>query len=391
MVKALYILVVILAVVSSVCAQGYSEENDFVTTKSGLKYKITKQGKGECPKAGDRVWVHFIGKLTNDSIFDNTLETGSRNFYLGQGQLIKAWEEGLKLIKPGGAIVLIVPPKLGYGAKEYNGVKPNSILIYEISLIQVDRGETIKPFKTNGLELVKSKSKFKYYVVEKGQGKQVNKGDNAYVHYTGFLNDGSIFDSSHKKGKAVRITVGGGQVFKGWDMGLELMTEGSKFRFVFPAKLAYGKKGFKNIVPPNATITMDIELIEITPEIHVAKWNATEKDTIETESGLKYIVFNEGVGEFINTDEVVEVHYSGYFLNGDLFDSSVKREEPIKFPVGAGVVIDGWDEGVKLMKKSAKFQFIIPAHLAYGEDGAPPQIPSDTPLIFDIEVVSIMK
>ncbi len=389
--KILILFCLLLACVNFSNAQNYIEEPDFTTTESGLKYKITKQGKGEFPKSGDRVWVHYVGRLTNDSVFENTMETGTRDFYLGQGHLIKAWEEGLTLVKQGGAIVMIVPPELAYGNLEYKGVKPNSTLIYEVSLVQIDRGESIKPYEIKGLQINKSKSKFKYYVVEKGNGELLKKGDNAYVHYTGFLSDGSIFDSSHKKGKAVRITVGGGQVFKGWDLGLQLMAEGSKYRFVFPAKLAYGKKGFKNIVPPHETITMDVEIVKITPEIPVVKWDASASDTLETDSGLKYIVFNSGAGEFISNEEVVEVHYSGYFLNGELFDSSVKREEPIKFPIGAGVVIDGWDEGLKLMKKGAKFQFIIPAHLAYGEEGAPPQIPSNATIIFDIEVISIMK
>lgn len=391
MIRIFYTFILVVAAFGFLNAQSHSN-NDFITTNSGLKYKITKQGKGEFPKAGDRVWVHFIGKLANDSVFDNTLETGSRDFYLGQGQLIKAWEEGLKLVRQGGAIVMIVPPELGYGNIEYNGVKPNSTLIYEVSLIQIDRGESIEAFDIDGLELKKTKSKFKYYIVEKGDSaKPIKKGDNAYVHYTGFLNDGSIFDSSHKKGKPVRITVGGGQVFKGWDLGLQLMNEGGKYRFIFPAKLAYGKKGFKNIIPPNATITLDVELVKITPEIKVEKWEAADKEILETESGLRYIVFNPGSGDFVQKDGVVEVHYSGYFMNGKLFDSSVKREEPIKFPVGAGVVIDGWDEGLQLMKKGAKFQFIIPAHLAYGEEGAPPQIPPNSTLIFDIEIINIIQ
>jgi len=74
-----------------------------------------------------------------------------------------------------------------------------------------------------------------------------------------------------------------------------------------------------------------------------------------------------------------------------LFDSSVKRLEPIRFPVGVGSVIDGWDEGLQLMRKGSKFQLLIPSYLGYGSEGAPPQIPADTDLIFDIEVLDVIQ
>lgn len=372
-------------------AQINQNDPDLIQTQSGLKYKITKQGAGNFPKSGDRVWVHYYAKFLNDSIYDSTVDKGPIDVRLGHGQLIKGWEEGLKLLKPGGAMLLIVPPELGYGDKVQENIPPNSTLVFEIALLQVNSGSAIKPFNTEGVVEQKGKKKLRYYVIKDGEGPNAKFGDNAYIHFTGYLPDSTIFDSSHKNGKPVRITVGLNQVVEGLDMGLLFMKKGSKIRLKIPSKIAYGKEGLNNIVPPNSKITLDLEMVDLIPPDPVKMWDVSGKQIIETASGLKYIVVRQGDNVEINNNEMVVVHYSGYFANGKIFDSSVKRFEPLKFPVGAGVVIDGWDEGVKLMTKGAKFQFIVPSNLGYGKDGAPPAIPPNTDLIFDIEVLDVIK
>jgi peptidylprolyl isomerase len=371
-------------------AQADEWSSGFTQSSSGLKYKIMKQGIGDFPRSGDKVWIHFAGFLANDSIFENTMNKGPMDLFLGKGQLIKGWEEGLQLIKPGGTILLIVPPELAYGAMDHPFIPKNSTLRFEISLLQIDKGTPIELFSLDGLKLQKAKKNLRYYLVEEGTGTYAQKGDNAYVHYTAYLGDGTIFDSSHKNGEAVRITVGINQVIAGWDMGLELMQKGSKIHLVIPPKLAYGKLGYKNLVPANATIHLDLEMVDLVSPKPVVMWNNAGKPVKETLSGLKYVVFEAGTGELIENEDVVEVHYSGYFTNGELFDSSVKRFEPIRFPVGIGAVIDAWDEGLLLMRKGSKFQLLVPSHLAYGEAGAPPQIPANSDLIFDIEVLDII-
>jgi len=372
-------------------AQSYLSDTTFTSTETGLKYKIIKKGEGEYPKDGDRVWVHYNAKFINDSIYDSTSDKGPIDAYLGRGQLIKGWEEGLKLIKPKGSIILIVPPELAYGNKKQKGIPENSILVFEIALLQVDKGNSIKPFSVEDKKIRKGKKKLKYYIVKEGEGENANYGDNVYINYTGYLPDGTIFDSSYKKNKPVKITVGRNQVFKGLDMGLLLMNKGCKIKLIIPSGLAYGEKGLGNIVPPNTDITVDVELVDLKPYNPVSKWKILNKDTIETITGLKYIIVEEGDGDFIKNNDIVEVYYSGYFIDGELFDSSVEREESLKFPVGADAVIDGWDEGIKFIKKGGKIQLIIPSKLAYGTDGIPSVIPPDTDLIFDIEVVNVIK
>ena len=116
----------------------------------------------------------------------------------------------------------------------------------------------------------------------------------------------------------------------------------------------------------------------------------TEKDnTITTPSGLKYIDIQEGTGPHPVAGKTVVVHYTGTLENGTKFDSSVDRKDPFRFPIGQGVVIKGWDEGVMSMKVGGKRKLIIPADLGYGSRAIPGVIPANSTLLFDVELIAI--
>lgn len=113
----------------------------------------------------------------------------------------------------------------------------------------------------------------------------------------------------------------------------------------------------------------------------------TYPDAIATPSGLYYTLQNEGEGGKPAKGQNVSVHYTGMLTDGNVFDSSHKRNQPISFPLGLGRVIKGWDEGIALLGKGGKAKLIIPYFLAYGEQGRPPVIPAKATLIFDVELV----
>jgi FKBP-type peptidyl-prolyl cis-trans isomerase len=109
---------------------------------------------------------------------------------------------------------------------------------------------------------------------------------------------------------------------------------------------------------------------------------------VTLESGLQYKIIKAGEGASPKADSTVQVHYRGTLLDGTEFDSSYKRGEPASFPVNG--VIAGWTEALQLMKEGAKWQLVIPAKLAYAERGAPPMIPPNATLIFDVELLKIL-
>jgi FKBP-type peptidyl-prolyl isomerase-like protein len=110
---------------------------------------------------------------------------------------------------------------------------------------------------------------------------------------------------------------------------------------------------------------------------------------IATASGLKYVDVVEGTGATPQKGQTVTVHYTGTLENGKKFDSSVDRGQPYEFRLGEGSVIKGWDEGLATMKVGGKRKLIIPPVLGYGQRGSPPNIPPNSILLFDVELLSV--
>ena len=109
----------------------------------------------------------------------------------------------------------------------------------------------------------KTESGLRYKFDEKGSGKQAEKGKTVSVHYKGMLTDGTVFDSSYKRNQPIEFPLGKGHVIAGWDEGISLMKEGDKARLVIPSHLGYGSNGAGGVIPPNATLVFDVELVKV--------------------------------------------------------------------------------------------------------------------------------
>ena len=109
----------------------------------------------------------------------------------------------------------------------------------------------------------------------------------------------------------------------------------------------------------------------------------------KTESGLRYKLIQTGSGKQAEAGKTVSVHYEGSLENGKVFDSSYPRKKPIEFRLGQGQVIEGWDEGIALLKVGDKARFVIPSYLGYGSSGAGSIIPPDATLVFDVELMDV--
>lgn len=235
----------------------------FTISPSGLKYKIHQQGTGKKPKAGDRVEVHYTGKLTNDTVFDSSIPRGEPlPFYIGKNMVIKGWDEGISMLNEGGKAQLVIPPYLGYGQRAMGKIPANSTLIFDVELVKVVPKVTPVPFDTKGKDTIKLASGLKYIIVEEGKGRIPFSGANVTAHYTGYLEDGKIFDSSVERGQPFKFPVGKGKVIKAWDEAFSILKTGTKARLLVPSKLGYNERGFGKLIPPNSNLIFDIELIE---------------------------------------------------------------------------------------------------------------------------------
>lgn len=109
----------------------------------------------------------------------------------------------------------------------------------------------------------KTDSGLRYKMINKGEGKKAEAGKTVAVHYEGSLENGKVFDSSYPRKKPIEFRLGQGQVIEGWDEGIALLQVGDKARFVIPSDLAYGAAGAGGVIPPNATLIFDVELMEV--------------------------------------------------------------------------------------------------------------------------------
>ncbi len=132
-----------------------------------------------------------------------------------------------------------------------------------------------------------------------------------------------------------------------------------------------------------------IAIVVLTLAVGVGGSMAESNQEVTTPSGLKYVDQTVGTGDVAVVGKNVSVHYTGWLENGKKFDSSVDRGQPFSFPLGAGRVIKGWDEGVQGMKVGGKRKLTIPSDLGYGSRGAGGVIPPNATLIFDVELLGV--
>ena len=240
-------------------------------------------------------------------------------------------------------------------------------------------------------DMTATDSGLQYVIETEGSGATPQAGDVVQVHYEGKLADGAIFDSSYERDEPIAFPLGQGLVIPGWDEGISLLSVGSKAKLIVPPELAYGEFGAVGVIPPNATLYFEVELVDILPGSPEAPVAVADNDFITTASGLKYYELAAGDGPTPEPGQLVAVHYTGWLEDGTKFDSSLDWGQPFIFPLGEQVVIPGWDEAVSTMKVGAQRQLVVPPELAFGEAGIDGLIPPNSILIFEVELVDIQQ
>lgn len=247
-------------------------------------------------------------------------------------------------------------------------------------------------------EFTKTNDDILYKIIKKGSKNKALRGDDLTVHYSGYLRNGKNvgvkFDSSFDRNSPFNFKLGTGQVISGWDIMLADMQVGETRVVILPAKFAYGNRATGNI-PANSSLIFEITLIKATPKETSIKPSdiLTLSEFTKTNNGIMYKIVKKGTGEKPLKGEALVVNYSGYLLVdgkkvGLKFDSSLDRNTPFSFKLGAGQVIPGWDIMLAEMKVGETRIIILPSKFAYGNRTLA-KIPADSSLIFEITLLKV--
>ncbi|OQY05115.1 MAG: hypothetical protein B6I20_01815 [Bacteroidetes bacterium 4572_117] len=266
-----------------------TDSSGYKTTENGLKFQYLKENiQGKHPKTGDYVEIKLIYANNTDSVLFNSEEIGSTiKMKLDKASHKACFEEALLMLKTGEkALFKISADSFFLKTKKTqvpNWVKPGEMLFFDIELInilnkkQVEKEQQIyiERRKKEEDEIIQqyidefdikedaSMSGLYYIEYKEGTKIQAKPGDLLQVHYTGRFIDGAIFDSSIDRNELFVFKLGNAEVIAGWEEGFSKMKEGGKARFIIPSHLAYGEKGYGEIIPPFSTLIFDVELVKI--------------------------------------------------------------------------------------------------------------------------------
>ena len=240
-------------------------EDDYETTDSGLQIAVLAEGSGEEEaEFGDLITVEFTIWVADGERFFTGSETAGQPFSypIGSGAVFPGWDEGVTGMTVGEKRQLLIPSNLGLGSESVGDVVPaNADLLMQVELVDL-----VKPRKATEVDqsdYEETDSGLKYYDLVEGDGDMPEAGQIVVVHYTGWLEDGTQFDSSLDRGTPFEFPLGTGSVIPGWDEGVATMKVGGVRQLVIPSDLAYGDSGAGATIPPGATLVFEVELLDL--------------------------------------------------------------------------------------------------------------------------------
>jgi FKBP-type peptidyl-prolyl cis-trans isomerase len=350
------------------------ECKDMQTTASGLQYGVLQKGRAEpAPTATDMVEVHYTGWLTNGTKFDSSHDRGQTATFAVR-DVIKGWTEGLQLMTPGARYKLVIPPSLGYGAQETGSIPANSTLVFDVELLKVI---ALPKFVAARAEAQKSlPCGFKFEVLAPGTGAKAEANEAVAYRYAIFDADGKLLDCSQMRNDNLLSGTKATLAFPFLKELVDEMEAGCSVRVEVPGGTVRSFAG-------DTVWVLELAGVHKLPKFR----KLDEAKTVTTQSGLKYEVIEPGAGDPPKASSTVAALYTGWLLDGTMFDSAHARGMPSEFALTR--VIKGWTEGLQLMQPGGKFLFEIPPELAYGSRGSPPRIGPNETLVFLVELVAV--
>jgi peptidylprolyl isomerase len=240
------------------------------------------------------------------------------------------------------------------------------------------------------LEYTTTASGLKYAVLKEGDGGNSPSGaDMVTVKFTISTEDGTLIQTSDGRRKPAEFRLN--RVLSGWTEGIELMTVGAKYRLILTPELGYGPSGFPPKIKGDTTLIIEVELVsfEIGPELpQFKKGNPAAQK--KTDKGLVYEVLRPGTGLTPVMGEMVQVRFAFWTEAGKLVDCSELRLGTMRFPVGR-IGLKIYTEAALILKEGARYRFIVPPELVYGERGAGILVPPNATTIWEIELEKVLR
>jgi FKBP-type peptidyl-prolyl cis-trans isomerase len=427
----------------------------FKKGENGIYYKFYEQNEDSLKADTGLILtlnIQYRLKINGkDSIFFNSKEL-AKPFQLGmqKPQFKGDVFEAFSMLHQGDSATFILNAKDFFTkTAQYpsvpEGVDSTTSIFFDVKVLKVESLEQIKKdeeakaqklrtsesgnlkayIASQGITVEPSPSGIYYMEDKPGTGRPLQNGDMVKMNFTISSIDGKKVFSSLDRNNPITFEYGKQFDTKGFEECVAKMKKGTKAHFIVPSEMAFGERGRKDmngneIIAPYATMLYEVEILDIQTKAQVDKENAEKQAKAKAEaqeaeskepgliknylkernitvkpvaSGLYYVEKVKGKGPKAIKGKKVSVHYTGRLLDGTIFDSSLERKpaKPYEFTLGNGEVIAGWDEGIAMMNEGGKATLIIPSKLGYGSSGSGGKIKPFSPLVFDVELVKVLK
>lgn len=346
----------------------------------GLKKMLLKEGDGwDTPENGDEVEVHYTGTLLDGTKFDSSVDRGTPfKFTLGQGQVIKGWDIGIKSMKKGEKALLTIPSELAYGETgSPPTIPPSATLQFEVELLS---WVSVK-------DICKDGGIFKKILVEGDKWETPKDPDEVFVKYEAQLEDGTVV----AKSDGVEFAVSAGHFCPALSTAVKTMKKGQKAILTVKPQYGFGEQGKpasgeEGAVPPNATLQITLELVSWKTVSHVTDDKKVVKKVLKDGEG--YDRPNEGA--------IVKLKLIGKLEDGTVFlkKGHEDGDELFEFKTDEEQVIEGLDKAVSTMKKGEVALVTVAPEYAFGSSESKQElavVPPNSTVYYEVELVSFEK